>query len=285
MKTSTRRLLFAAAALAGTAGCIAYNEQCQGLVDKPEEVVGYIAAPIYLDKPNARHDNNAIGQMEADAFVDAFADAGASAPRPADFGVVNGGGIRAEGLCVTRNILVPGPMKNGVLHEILLFENLVKAVDLTEPEVVLMFEHSVDRLLPVGKPIVSPAGQFLQVSSAVQMNVDCSQPSGKKVTKLFIGGKELLHPGDPGKKYRIALTAYLLGGDGYDMLVAPAANPDREPVQAQRFGGTDNNLTADYMKRTYNKDQASGLKKDPNRITFLGADGGVSCAVPTPPAG
>jgi 2',3'-cyclic-nucleotide 2'-phosphodiesterase (5'-nucleotidase family) len=281
MKTASFRLVLAAAALAGSAGCIAYNEQCQGLVDNPDEVVGYIAAPVFLDKPNARHDNNAIGQMEADAFVDAFSDSS----RKPDFGVVNGGGIRAEGLCVTRNILPVGPLKKGVIHEILLFENLVKAVDLTEPEVVLMMEHSVERLSPVGTPIVSPAGQFLQVSSAVQMQVDCSKPVGQRVTSLKIGNNTLAHPGDPAKKYRVALTAFLLGGDGYSMLVAPAADPSREPAQAQRLGGTDGNLTADYMKRTYNKDQASGLKKDPNRVSFTGSDGGVTCAVPPAPAG
>jgi len=280
MKTSTCRFIAAAAALASSSACIAYNEQCQGLVDDPDAVIGYVGEKVYLDKPNARHANNAIGQMEADAFVDAFSDA----PRPPDFGVVNGGGIRAEGLCVTRNVLNPGPLKNGVLHEILLFENLVKAVDLTEPEVVLMFEHSVDRLFPVGTPITSPPGQFLQVSGAVQMVVDCSKPTGSRVTSLKIGPNAVTHPGNASKKYRVALSAFLLGGDGYDMLAAPGADPSRDPAQAQHFGGTDVNLATVYMKRTY-KDPASGLKKDPNRILFIGADGGVSCAVPPAPAG
>ena len=279
MKTHACPLVLAAAALTLFQGCIAYNEQCQGLVEDPEEVVGYLAEKVYLDKPNARHDNNAIGQMEADAFADAFSDL----PRPAAFGVVNGGGIRAEGLCVTRNVLKPGKLTKGVIHEILLFENLVKAVDLTEPEIQQMMEHSVERLFPaagdggVAAPIISPAGQFLQVSSAVKMDVDCSKPPGGRVDSITIGGVKLT--GNPEKKYRVALTAYLLGGDGYDMLVAPAADPNRDPVQAQRNGGTDNNITADYMKRTYNKDQASGLRKDPSRINLK------NCAVPPAPAG
>ncbi len=254
-------------------GCLAYNEQCQGFVEKPGEVVGYTAETIYLDKPNARHDTNAIGQLEADAFVDAFA----SSERPAAFGVANGGAVRAEGLCVTRNILAPGPMTNGLLHEILLFENLVKAVDVTEPEVLAMMEHSVERLQPDGQAINAPAGQFLQVSASVKLTVDCSKPAGGRVTSLKIGNDTLARPGNPAKRYRVALTAFLLGGDGFDMLQGLDANPDRDPVQAQRFGGTDANTAADYMRRNYNADPAKGLKRDTGRTTFVG------CAKPPPP--
>ncbi|HEY1086929.1 MAG TPA: hypothetical protein VGE37_04515, partial [Archangium sp.] len=79
---------------------------------------------LFLDRPNARHGNNAIGQQAADAFAWVFSES----DRPVDFAVVNGGSIRAEGLCITRNIVREGPLSNGVLHEIMLFENPVQAV-------------------------------------------------------------------------------------------------------------------------------------------------------------
>ncbi|MHB8878067.1 MAG: 5'-nucleotidase C-terminal domain-containing protein [Myxococcaceae bacterium] len=283
MKTPARHLLFAAALAVLSSGCLAYNEQCQGLVKDTEEVVGYIGETVYLDKPNARHANNALGQMAADAFVDAFLETVDA--RPANFGVMNGGAIRAEGLCVTRNSLGEGLLKNGVLHEILLFENLVKAVDLTEPEVIRMMEHSVDRLVPAanplkpaGTPITSPAGQFLHVSKEVHLEVNCALTPGSRVTRLIIGGVTLPLPaGNPDKRYRVALSAFLLGGDGYDMLAAPATNPDRNPAQAQIHGGTDGNIAAEYMQDAY-PDKEHGLKVDPTRIVL------TNCAVPVAPA-
>lgn len=260
--------------LAASAGCIAYNEQCEGLVERPKEPIGYITEDIYLDKPNARHANNAIGQMAADAFVDAFADP------PAQLGVVNGGAIRAEGICITRNVLPKGSrMTNGLLHEILLFENLVSAVDLTEDELYRMMEHSVARLSPEGQAITAPAGQFLQVSAQVAMEVDCLAAPGSRVTALRVGSETLQRTGRPGKFFRVALVSFLLGGgDGYDMLVAPGRDPGRNPAQAQRFGGIDSNLAADYMRRHYNE-EGKGLAVDRNRILLR------NCAVPAPPQG
>ncbi|HEY1089133.1 MAG TPA: hypothetical protein VGE37_15620, partial [Archangium sp.] len=126
-----------AALLAVTlSGCIAYNDQCQPLVDNPNERVAFVArgTELFLDRPNARHGNNSIGQQAADAFAWVFRET----DRPVDFAVVNGGSIRAEGLCITRNIVREGPLSNGVLHEIMLFENPVQAVDLSEQEVVQM---------------------------------------------------------------------------------------------------------------------------------------------------
>src|SRR5215218_3053608 len=101
------------AVLALTTSCVAYNDQCQPLVENPNERVAFIArgTELFLDRPNARHANNAIGQQASDAFAWVFSET----DKPADFGVVNGGSIRAEGLCITRNIVGSGPLSNGVL--------------------------------------------------------------------------------------------------------------------------------------------------------------------------
>lgn len=256
-------------------GCVAYNDPCQPLVDNPEKRVAYLASEVWIDKPNTRHADNALAQAAADAFVDVFKDSSA----PADFGVINGGSLRAEGLCVTRNILPQGGLTNGTLYEVLLFANIMSAVTLTEDETWQMFEHSVEKLYTAPDPIVAPAGQFLQVSSGVKLTADCLKPAGSRIVSLSIGGTALQHPGRPMQTFRAALSAYLLGGgDGYAMLVAPSMDPSRDPEQAQRLGGLDVNITSDYLQRNDNGSQADGLQLDAARVTL------TNCSVPGRPA-
>ncbi|HEY0094775.1 MAG TPA: 5'-nucleotidase C-terminal domain-containing protein, partial [Archangium sp.] len=150
-RTLTAALL--AVALAPGLGCLQYNDPCQPLVDDPESTVGYLAEDVFLDRPYARHDNNALGQLAADAFR--HAEDGSKAP--AELGVINGGSLRAEGLCVTRTVIPRGPLKNGLLHEVLLFENAVVTVNLTEQQLVAMFEHAAAGLYPEGQPILFPS--------------------------------------------------------------------------------------------------------------------------------
>jgi 2',3'-cyclic-nucleotide 2'-phosphodiesterase (5'-nucleotidase family) len=264
--------LIAACALSG---CVAYNDPCQPLVDDPNKRIAYLTQEVWNDKPNTRHTNNALGQAAADAFVDVFKDSSS----PADFGVINGGSLRAEGLCVTRNILPKGGLTNGTLYEILLFANLMNAVTLTEDETWAMFEHSVEKLYTAPDPIAAPAGQFLQVSKSVQLTVDCTHAPGSRITSLSIGGTALQHPGRPAQTFRAALSSYLLGGgDDYAMLVAPGTDPSRDPEQAQRLGGLDVNITSDYLERTDNGSQADGLQLDSSRVTL------TNCSVPVRPA-
>lgn len=257
------RFLPLAAVLCALSGCVDYNEDCTALVENPTEKIATLGAELWLDRPNARHAPNALGQAVADSFVDVFA----QASKAVQFGVLNGGSLRAEGLCnVTRNIVPVNAagLTNGVLHEILLFENLVNAVDLTEEEVLAMMEHSVERLFAVPNPIISPAGSYLQVSKEVQMTVDCNLPALSRITSLKIGGQVVQKPGRVNVIYRVALSAFLLGGgDGYTMLSGPGKDPARTPTQAQKFGGVDSNIAADYLRRNKILDP---LKVDPLRI-------------------
>jgi 2',3'-cyclic-nucleotide 2'-phosphodiesterase (5'-nucleotidase family) len=274
-----RRLLAALLAIV-LPGCIAYNDQCQPLVDNPNERVAFVArgTELFLDRPNARHGNNAIGQQAADAFAWVFRET----DRPADFAVVNGGSIRAEGLCITRNIVREGPLSNGVLHEIMLFENPVQAVDLSEQEVVQMFEHSAERLFTAPAPIVSPAGSFLQVSKEVAMTIDCSRPALDRITALSIGGVAITKPGRSidQRKLRMATSSFIIaGGDGYTMLAGKGTDPSRNPANAQRFGGLDSNIAAAYLKQSeFNQSVESGFRVETGRITFM------NCSQPTRPS-
>ncbi|XXF75265.1 5'-nucleotidase [Myxococcaceae bacterium GXIMD 01537] len=262
-----------AAALVPAAGCVAYNDPCQPLVDDPDSVVGYLGEDVLLDKPYARHDNNALGQAAADAFRHAEDDPGA-----AEIGVINGGAIRAEGLCVTRTAARKGPLTDGLLHEIFLFENQVVTVDLTEQQLVGMMEHSVGGLFPAGQAIAFPSGVFLHISSGSTMRVDCERPKGQRVREMTVNGRKVSIPAraDASIRYRVALPSFILGGgDGYGAILGDAGkDPARNPVTSRKNGGSDANITAAYMRATYT--EQNPLRESP-RIVF------ENCAVPSRP--
>ncbi|QSQ14948.1 5'-nucleotidase C-terminal domain-containing protein [Myxococcus landrumensis] len=258
-------------------GCISYNDSCQPLVPDPDAVVGYLGQDVQLDKAFTRHDNNALAQLVADSFR--HAEDGTA--RPAVLGIVNGGSLRAEGLCYTRLTLKKGPLTDGVLHEVILFENLVVTLDLTERELVKMMEASVGSLYREGQLIASPSGAFLQVSEGTSMHVDCARPEGERVRALKVGDVSVPLPPreDASIRYRVAMPSFLLeGGDGYGAVFGNAGkDPDRNPVQARKLGGTDANIASAYMREKYpTPDRA--LSEAP-RITF------ENCALPARPAG
>ncbi|WNG46659.1 hypothetical protein F0U60_22995 [Archangium minus] len=257
-----------ALALVPGLGCLQYNDQCRPLVDDPEAVIGYLADDVFLDKPFARHDNHALGQLAADAFRHASD----GTPAPAELGIINGGSLRAEGLCVTRTVIPKGPLENGLLHEILLFENSVVTVDLTEQQLVDMFELSVAELSPVGQPIVSPSGAFLHVSEGTTVHVDCERPRGQRVVELKVNERTVPLPAraDPSIRYRVAMPVFLLqGGDGYGAIFKDAATDlSRNPVTATSAEGkaTDANLTEAYMRAKHPTENQA--LKEAGRVIF-----------------
>jgi 5'-nucleotidase / UDP-sugar diphosphatase len=264
-----------AAVLAPGLGCLAYNDPCQPLVPEPDSVLGFLGEDVYLDKPFARHANNALGQLAADSYQHAEDDSQA----PAQLGIVNGGSIRAEGLCITRTMLPKGPLTNGVLHEVLLFENQVVTVNLTEKELVDMFERSVSTLVLAGQPITSPSGGFLHVSGSTSLRVDCEYPVGQRVRELKIGSATVPLPPrtDPSQQYRVAMPSFLInGGDGYGAIFGNAGkDPARNPAQSRKLGGVDSNIAAGYMRTSY-ASEAVPLR-EAQRILF------ENCAQPTRP--
>ncbi|WP_224242718.1 5'-nucleotidase C-terminal domain-containing protein [Hyalangium gracile] len=265
-----------AAMLAPGLGCLAYNDPCQPLVDDPDAVLGFLGEDVYIDKPFARHDNNALGQLAADSYQHAEDDSAA----PAQLGIVNGGSIRAEGLCINRTMLPKGALTDGVLHEVFLFENQVVTVNLTEKEVVDMFERSAGELVPAGQPITSPSGGFLHVSESTTLRVDCEYPRGQRVRALTIGGNPVVLPPrtDASRQYRVAMPSFLInGGDGYGAIFGNAGkDPARNPAQSRKLGGVDSNIVAGYMRTSY-ATEARPLR-EAQRIIF------ENCAQPTRPS-
>jgi 2',3'-cyclic-nucleotide 2'-phosphodiesterase (5'-nucleotidase family) len=274
--------LVAAAVAVFASGCLAYNDDCQALIDNPNERVAFVArgTEVFLDRPNARHANNAVAQAAADAFVWVFNSAEGNAR--VDFGLINGGAVRDQGACVLRSILREGPLTRGVLGEILPFENPVRVVDLSEQEVFEVLELSVSRLFAAPTPITSPSGAFLQVSREVSMEVDCSRLPNARVTALRIGGQTVTRGSFrpfPATKYRVAMPGFILAGnDGYTVLAGKGDDPARNPAQAPRFGGVDSRITMAYLIQSdFNQNVENGLRVDTNRVRF------VNCSVPTRP--
>ncbi len=261
MSLWSRTIIGTATALA-LGGCLTYNEPCQGLVERADDVIGHLSADVFLDRPNARHANHAIGLIAAEAFIGAFQDSDKSA----QLGIFNGGAIRAEGgvegpdgQCITRNRLEAGPVTRGDLHQILFFDNVVYATDLSEPELFAVMEHSASGLSPRGAPITNPAGRFLQIAGG-RATVNCSLPAGARVESLEIGGVVLSRTGT--RSFRVAMSEFLLrGGDGYDVLAFASQDPSRDLRQAQVEGGIDNRIVGAWMKRTYGE-EASAFRVD-----------------------
>jgi 5'-nucleotidase / UDP-sugar diphosphatase len=193
-------LALVAAAPLGLSACIAFNEPCSGVAENPNEQVAYLSGVVYMDKANARHANNAIGQGAAEAFLHATE---AGVP-PSDFAVINGGGLRGEGLCVPRTILPAGALKSGVLHEIMLFENRLLSLRVTREELRAVLEAAAARLTPAGLPIVNPPGEFLHIAGGTEQ-IDCANPPTARVTQLVVGGQDMLVPGPD---LRLAITDF-----------------------------------------------------------------------------
>jgi 5'-nucleotidase / UDP-sugar diphosphatase len=263
-------------------GCLAYNDDCQALIDNPNERVAFVArgTEIFLDRPNARHANNAIAQAAADGFVWVFNSAEGNAR--VDFGLINGGAVRDQGACVLRSILREGPLTRGVLGEVLPFENPVRVVDLSEQEVFEVLELSVSRLFAAPTPITSPSGAFLQVSREVSLEVDCSRMPNARVTSLRIGSQTITRGAFrpfPATKYRVAMPGFILAGnDGYTVLAGKGDDPSRNPGQAPRFGGVDSRVTMAYLLQSdFNQTVENGLRVDPSRIRL------VNCSTPSRP--
>lgn len=256
-----------------SAGCTTYNTDCTGLVENPEEPIGYLAEDVPLERSYARHANNALGQLAADAMLHARTTSSASGDEGTELGVFNGGAIRDEGVCVTRERLPRGELTRGELHEVLLFSNVVTTLDLTGDELIAMFENSVSMLFPTGEVVVPPSGsgRFLQISEGSHLTVDCSLPVGDRVTGLQIGTRDVFLE-DREAVYRVAISSFLLSGaDGYTMLAGLGNDSSRNPRQAIEFGGTDAHLTAEYLSETYpiSAGAAGGLRVEP-RISFVG---------------
>lgn len=264
-------LALVAAASLGLGACIEFNEPCSGVAENPNEQVAYLAGVVYLDKANARHANNAIGQGAAEAFLHA----NEPGVLPTDFAVINGGGLRGEGLCVPRTILPAGGLKSGVLHEIMLFENRLLSLTVTREELRALMEAAAARLTPEGLPIVNPPGEFLHIAGGTEQ-INCANPPTARVTQLTVGGQDVLVPGPD---LRLAITDFNVytGTGTKEVFAAMAGGVSSRDVHTYEL--TDAQQVERYFKASYQPSPGQtfpSLLAD-NRIEL------VNCATPGPP--
>jgi 2',3'-cyclic-nucleotide 2'-phosphodiesterase (5'-nucleotidase family) len=120
-----------------------------------------------------------------------------------DVGLLNSGAIRAN------RVIPPGPITKRDVRELLPFGNTVTLLEVTGATLRAVLEHSVDEL-------PRPSGHFLQ-TAGVRYRVDPTQPPGRRIGAVDVGGRSL----DPAGLYRLAVPDYLARGkDGYSMLAA-----------------------------------------------------------------
>lgn len=278
----SRSTLPGALALLLSLGCVEFNPECPQLVEDPEAVAGVLAHDVYLDKPNARHANNAFGQAAAEAFRQAI--------DGAELGLINGGGLRAEGLCETRNVLPAGELTHGALADVMLFNNLVVGLDVTRNELLWVLENSVRGLSREGEPITDPPGAFLHLSSGsglTRMRVDCSKdppdddgreggaPVDGRVTELIVNGRDVFAAPEDAR-FRVAMSDYVINYEGGIAHILSTKDDDlsRNPVR----GDIDSGIVAAFMEANYDGGSPSArLSVDPDRIAFEG------CATPPAP--
>lgn len=167
---TTKYKIFALISLAAAAPACTELNRCGQPVANPDDVLITLKAPLSLDEAVVWTQEAAIGDLLADAFLDAFRQAWAgSSTDHADAALLNAGAIRQQRFCDPNNprqALPPGDLHRVTLREVLPFDDNLVVVELTALQLKAVLEHGVAR---AGQ---SPAGQFPQVAG-LHVTVDC----------------------------------------------------------------------------------------------------------------
>ncbi|MFW7395087.1 5'-nucleotidase C-terminal domain-containing protein, partial [Vagococcus fluvialis] len=182
---------------------------------------------------NVRTRETNLGNLLADGIYH-YAQTGFS--KPADFSIINGGGIRAN--------LEKGDITKGDVITVLPFGNIISQVEIKGADIYKMFEVSVrsDVVTEDGKvvldenglPKLGRNGGFLQISDSIRFNYDSNKQGlvlNKEGTGAEIEGERVFNVEirnqktgkfeavDNNKTYYVATNDFLAaGGDGYYML-------------------------------------------------------------------
>lgn len=173
------------------------QELTEGIVGEVEEEMSEVIGSIdvFLDgsRETVRQTESNLGNLIADSV---------QARTDADFSIMNGGGIRES--------IQAGEVTRGDVMTVLPFINLIESVEATGQDVLDSFENSVAEFDAEGN---NSAGQFLQVSSEVEVTYDLSQEVGSRVVSVEIEGE----PIDPDGTYVVGMNDFLAsGGDGHE---------------------------------------------------------------------
>lgn len=168
---------------------------------------------------------SALGNLIAQQYLDSLEATG----RPADIGIMNPGGIRADLLYGT-----DGTITFGQAATIMPFGNTIKKADYTGAQFIQVLE---EQLQPEGtsRPYLS-----LGLSRNVTYTYDPSKPRGSRILSVFVNGA----PIDPAKTYSVASSSFL---------ITQAGNPDNfstllKGTNYQDSGLIDQNAFMDWIK-------------------------------------
>jgi 5'-nucleotidase len=120
--------------------------------------------------------------------MDAMLAANQAGERPADIALHNNAGLRAD--------IMKGPITYGKLYEVLPFDNLLTAMDLSGAQIKQILEQAVS----------CPRVNILV--AGMTFAYDCAKLNGQRVSDIVIRGQAL----DAQKIYRVQTIDYLAGG-------------------------------------------------------------------------
>mgnify|MGYP006274793977 FL=1 len=227
-----------------------FNAVCD---DDPGRIVGHSTSSLDLRAEILRRQEAAAGNLVADAFQHALADAGAQ------LAVVNAGAIRAGDPCSNADVLLPGPLHLDTLANMLPFGDELVLVEVTATELRKTLEHAVALLGAPGA--AGRSSRFLQVAN-LRFAVDCSgapqegQQVGQRVLDLEVANADGTYtdvPTDDSVRYRVATTTYLAnGGDGHEWL--------RRQVSNQGESISELDALVDYVESRPDRTVAPGVE-------------------------
>ena len=123
--------------------------------------------------------------------VDALLWANQAGDKPAEIAIHNNAGIRTD--------IPKGPITYGKLYEMLPFDNVLTAMDLTGAQIKAILE------------IAASCPRVNTLVAGMSFAYDCNKPNGQRISKMMIRGK----PVDLQAVYRVQTIDYLsTGGDG-----------------------------------------------------------------------
>lgn len=169
-------LLLLPAAFAGCSAFEAFNESCTA----SGEVVGSTAVDLDVRRNTVRSRQAAVGDLVADAMLEAAAGSGAVAS------LQNAGAIRAERCTGGERESIPaGPVTEADIEDLLPFENYVAVVTLDGAQLKSVLERAVSALPEDNQ------GWFLQVSG-IGFTADC----GRQRQVLSADATQIVTEGD-----------------------------------------------------------------------------------------
>ncbi|GHA17719.1 multifunctional 2',3'-cyclic-nucleotide 2'-phosphodiesterase/5'-nucleotidase/3'-nucleotidase [Devosia pacifica] len=183
-----------------------------------QEVIGTTSAEIDGSRETCRAGECSMGNLVAEAMLDAASDQGAT------IAIQNGGGLRAS--------IDAGEITMGEVLTVLPFSNTLATVEISGADVIEALENGVS-------DIENGAGRFPQVAG-LQYAFDIDQPAGERISDVMVDENGEWVAIDEDATYTIVTNNYMRGGgDGYETF----ASGDN----AYDFGPPLENVVADFI--------------------------------------